>query len=46
MLDPSVQEVPVLETVVTSAAVVADLTQEEDQQQTRLEDKDWVMIQR
>ncbi len=29
MLDPSVQEVPVLETVVTSAAMVADLTREE-----------------
>ena len=46
MLDPSIQEVPVLETVVTSAAVVADLTWEEDQQQTRLEDKDWAAIQR
>ncbi len=46
MLDPSVQEVPVLETVVTSAAAVADLTREEDQQQTRLDDKDWVTIQR
>ena len=45
MLDPSVQEVPVLETVVTSAAMVADLTQEEDQQQAQLDDKDWVAIQ-
>ncbi len=46
MLDPSVQEVPVLETVVTSAAMVADLTREEDQQQAWLDDKDWVAIQR
>ncbi len=45
MLDPSIQEVPVLETVVTSAAMVADLTREEDQQQTWLDDKDWVLIQ-
>ncbi len=45
MLDPSVQEVAVLETVVTSAAVVADLTREEDQQQAQLDDKDWVAIQ-
>ncbi len=45
MLDPSIQEVPVLETVVASAAAVADLTREEDQQQTRLEDKDWAAIQ-
>ncbi len=45
MLDPSIQEVPVLETVVTSASVVTDLTWEEDQQQTWLEDKDWEMIQ-
>ncbi len=45
MLDPSIQEVPVLETVVTSAAAVADLTREQDQQQTRLDDKDWVAIQ-
>ena len=45
MLDPSVQEVPVLETVTASAAMVADLTQEEDQQQARLDDKDWVAIQ-
>ncbi len=46
MLDPSVQEVPVLETVTASAAMVADLTQEEDRQQARLDDKDWVAIQR
>ena len=45
MLDPSVQEVPVLETVAASAAMVADLTWEEDQQQARLDDKDWVTIQ-
>ncbi len=45
MLDPSIQEIPVLETVVTSTAVVADLTREEDQQQTQLEDKDWAVIQ-
>ncbi len=45
MLDPSVQEVPVLETVVTSAVMVADLTREEDQQQAQLDDKDWVTIQ-
>ncbi len=46
MLDHSVQGVPVLETVTASAAMVADLTWEEDRQQARLDDKDWVAIQR
>ncbi len=45
LLNTTAQNVPLIETVVTSAMAVASLVQEEDQHSVRVKDQDWAAMQ-